>query len=183
MVGPGAFMITVTFHGYSVKSYRDHESVALAPHGWAVFRRGAGHTAAVGPRAKGTPVSDLTARSRRGKARKSSRPPVEVGTMDLRRLGNKPAGSSSEQNQRCYRPRARLNRQTACRRSSLAAARNVRIPAVIRWCVRSSGISAARPAWRRWGRACPRVRPPDPGRQFHDPGEFSVLFADNSPES
>ena len=96
MVGPGAFMITVTFHGYSVKSYRDHESVALAPHGWAVFRRGAGHTAAVGPRAKGTPVSDLTARSRRGKARKSSRPPVEVGTMDLRRLGNKPAGSTAE---------------------------------------------------------------------------------------
>jgi len=49
---PAPFMITEPFPGYSGKRFRDHESVALAPHGWAGFHRTAGQFP---PQCPGTP--------------------------------------------------------------------------------------------------------------------------------
>ena len=104
---PAPFMITEPFPGYSGKRFRDHESVALAPHGWAGFHRTAGHfapqrrahRAAAGPRRQ----TDTGFRPHRTIPPRDSQqiiaasPPAEAGAMVAAgAFGNGPTESIPE---------------------------------------------------------------------------------------
>src|SRR6266571_6857036 len=100
-------MITEPFPGYSWKRFRDHENVALAPHGWAGFHRTAGQFP---PQCPGTPRGSRPAAPNRHQFRPhrtipprdsqqiiAASPPVEAGTMVAAgAFGNRPTESAVE---------------------------------------------------------------------------------------